>query len=309
MDLYFAPLEGVTTYTLRNTHFNFFGGCTNYFAPFITPTENDRISEKNLRDILPENNSDVNLKIQALCNHAPSFLDFAQKVKEYGYDEININFGCPSSTVVKKGRGAGLLKQKDILDRFLYEIFEKTDMKISIKTRAGYFDSEDEIEDLINIYNKYPLSCLIIHPRSREDYYKGKVHMEAFKKAYLLSNNPLCYNGDILTVQDFLKIKNEFPKLHSIMIGRGAIKNPALFREINGGKKLTKDELILYTKKLAENYYEILNSDTYTLHKLKEIWTYIMQEFDHDKKTWKAIKKANRVSDLLFAIEQLKFEV
>ncbi len=306
MNLYFAPLEGITTYTFRNTHNEMFEGCTNYYAPFITPTENDRINEKNLRDILPQNNHVKNLKIQALCNHAPSFCDFAKKVKQYGYDEININFGCPSSTVVKKGRGAGLLRDIDLLDKFLYEIFDKSDIKLSVKTRTGYFKN-DEIEELMHIYNKYPLTRLIIHPRAREDYYNGSPCMKAFKTAYSVSKNPVCYNGDILTPDDFFKIKNEYPNLEGVMIGRGAIKNPALFREFSGGKKLTSDELIEFTEKLYKNYYAILNSDMYTLHKLKEIWVYIMQAFPEEKKITKAIKKSNKVSDLLIAVTQLKF--
>ena len=306
MNLYFAPLEGITTYTFRNTHFEMFGGCTNYYAPFITPTQNDKINEKNLRDILPSNNKIPNLKIQALSNHAPSFVDFATKVKAYGYDEINLNFGCPSSTVVKKGRGAGFLKEKDLLNKFLYDIFNKTDIKISIKTRAGYLNC-DEAEELIDIYNRYPLTKLIIHPRAREDYYNGTPCMNAFDTMYKASKNPVCYNGDILNANDYEQIKALYPDLEGIMIGRGAIKNPAIFREICNGKRLTSTELIEFTEKLFENYYELLNSDMYTQHKLKEIWVYIMQEHDDCTKLTKPIKKASRVADLLTAIKQLEF--
>ncbi len=306
MNLYFAPLEGITTYTFRNTHFEMFGGCTDYYAPFITPTQNDRINNKNLRDILPSNNKIPNLKIQALCNHAPSFVDFATKVKEYGYDEINLNFGCPSSTVVKKGRGAGFLKDKELLNNFLYEIFNKTDIKISIKTRAGYLNC-DEAEELIEIYNRYPLTKLIIHPRAREDYYNGSPCMSTFNTMYKASKNPVCYNGDILNTNDYDQIKAIYPDLEGIMIGRGAIKNPAIFREICGDKPLTSKELIEFTEKLFKNYFELLNSDMYTLHKLKEIWVYIMQEHEECKKITKAIKKSNKVSDLLTAIKQLEF--
>ena len=108
MNLYFAPLEGITTYTFRNTHYEMFGGCDEYFAPFITPTENEKLSIKNMRDILPENNAKAPV-VQALASSSAALVDFTERIKQMGYDEVNINFGCPSGTVVKKGRGAGAL--------------------------------------------------------------------------------------------------------------------------------------------------------------------------------------------------------
>lgn len=303
MKLYFAPLEGITTYVYRNTHKRFFGGCDAYFSPFITPSDNVKIGRKGFRDILPENNA-VPLKIQVLTNNSLSFLKFAKKAEEYGYEELNLNLGCPSSTVTGKGRGAGFLQKTEELDRFLFEVFSKCDMKISVKTRAGYFSTE-EIKKLIEIYNKYDISCLTVHPRSRNDFYKGVPDMEAFKYAYTNAKMPLCYNGNVFSVKDYEKITENFPNTESVMIGRGAVTNPAIFREIRGGEKLGAKELKDFTAALAENYGKILDSEIFTLHKLKEIWLYIAENSE-DKKIKKGIKKAGSLKEFMNVVSSVE---
>ena len=303
MKLYFAPLEGITTYTYRNAHFEMFGGCDDYFAPFITPCENEKLSIKNMRDILPENNN-IKVKVQALASSGEAFVDFTKRIAEYGYDEVNLNVGCPSGTVVKKGRGAGALRDIDRLDEFLNYILENSEHKISIKTRTGFY-SHDEFDELLSIYNKYPVSELIVHPRVREDYYKAEPNMRSFDKAYNSSTAKLCYNGNVYCAEDYKKIVGTYPMLNSIMIGRGALKNPAVFREIKGGAKLTTGELVAFSNLLEERYFELLDSDMYTLHKLKEIWIYAMQNYPDENKILKAVKKSNRLADLNAAINCL----
>jgi len=303
MKLYFAPLEGITTNVYRNSHFEMFGGCDEYYAPFITPSDNEKITRKGLKDIFPEENK-YNLKIQVLANKSEAFLKFEKKVAAFGYDEININLGCPSSTVVKKGRGSGFLREREALDNFLYEIFAQTNAKISIKTRTG-FESGDEMDKLMEIYNKYPLSLLIIHPRARSDFYKGEPDMEIFQKAYQKSKNKVCYNGNVFNASDFEDICKNYPDIDSVMLGRGAIVNPAIFRELKGGKKITTDELVEFSMLLLDRYNAVLRSDTYTLNKLKELWLYGMWNFPEEKKILKAIKKSDKLSDIVNAINLL----
>jgi len=303
MKLYFAPLEGITTYTYRNAHIEMFSGVDTYFAPFIVPTENERISIKTLKDILPENNK-MKVVPQVLCSSGEAFCEFTKKVKALGYDEVNLNLGCPSGTVVKKKRGSGALKDTDELDRLLDYIYTNADIKISLKTRAG-FCAHDEFTDILDIYNKYPVSELIIHPRVREELYSGTPNMETFDYAYRNSKHKLCYNGDIVTVDDYETICRCYPELNSIMIGRGAIGNPALFREIKGGEKIKTEELVRFSHILEERYFALLGCEHYTVHRLKEIWLYIMKNFP-DGKGAKAIKKSNSLKDINDAINKLK---
>ncbi len=302
MKLYFAPLEGITTYTFRNVHSEIFGGCDEYFAPFITPTDNEKLSVKNLRDVIPENNNCI-LRVQCLASSETAFVTFTEKMKSYGYNDVNLNLGCPSGTVVKKSRGSGALKDLERLDKFLSHIFEHSKTSISIKTRTGFF-SHDEFDALLKIYSKYPVSELIVHPRVREEYYKLPVNMESFSKAVSCGFS-LCYNGDVNSSSDFRNIISEYPSASSVMIGRGCVRNPALFREIKGGKPLDTSELISFSNELEKRYFAILNSDMYTLHKLKEIWLYAIDNYPLEKKILKAVKKANKLSELNSAINCL----
>lgn len=303
MKLYFAPLEGITTYIYRNAHKKLFGGCDAYYAPFITPSDNEKIGRKGFRDILPENNS-VPLKIQVLTNNPRSFLKFADKAASCGYDEINLNLGCPSGTVVGKGRGAGLLRDTDLLDKFLQEIFSAAKISISVKTRIGYH-SGDEFPALLDIYNKYAMSLLIVHPRCREDFYKGEANLDAFKQAYEISKNKLCYNANIFSCDDYRRVREQFANIDSVMIGRGAVANPAIFREISGGAKLSAAELVEFTHVLCDEYGAVLDSDTFTLNKLKEIWLYMILNFPQEKKISKTLRKTSRLSEFMHAVSSL----
>ncbi len=303
MKLSFAPLEGITSYIYRNTHREFFGGCDDYYTPFISPSDNSKIGRKGFRDMLPENNP-VPPVVQVLTNNSVSFLKFTQKLKEYGYDEVNINLGCPSPTVVNKKRGSGLLREKDLLKSFLDEIFEKCDIDISIKTRIG-FHSPEEFEELISLYNNYPVKLLTVHSRCRDDFYRGEVNLDAFNLAYKLSKNPLCYNGNVFTKEDYENILKTYPDIHSIMLGRGAVSNPALFREIQGGVKITTGEMIEFTEILKDKYNAILSSDKFTMHKLKEIWLLMMWNFPKEEKILKIMRRTESLTELMRAIHSL----
>ncbi len=305
MELLFAPLEGITTQTYRNTHAEVFGACDGYYAPFITPSDNEKISRKGLRDVVPEQNAGVNLTVQVLTNRSDSFLKFARKIKALGYREVNINIGCPFERVVRKGRGAGMLRDTEALDRFLDGVFSGTDLSVSVKTRIGYSEGS-EMKELMRVFNCYPLSLLIIHPRTREDFYKGAPDMAVFSEAYHDAKVPVCYNGDVVTAEDYENIIAAYPELCGVMIGRGAIQNPALFREIRGGEKLKPAELAAFSERLSENYYKVLQSETFTLQKLKEVWGYMAKNVSDETKLLKKIKKATTRAELSFIVSQLK---
>lgn len=303
MKLYFAPLEGVTTKLFRNLHFKHFGGADAYYAPFITPGVEDKITPKLIKDVLPEEN-ETPLVPQILCNQTEPFLNLAFKLKEIGYDEINLNLGCPSGTVVSKNRGAGFLRDTDALDAFLEKIFLRCPISVSVKTRIGFSDLS-EAKDLITIFNRYPISLLTIHPRLRTDFYKGAPNMEAFEEMYTRSLNPVCYNGDICSEEKYESIVSTYPNLKGVMIGRGAVQNPALLREIKDNQKLKREELVSFLTALSDSYFELFRSEVFTLHKMKEIMFLVANNIPEDKKFLKQIKKANKLSDMQGCILQI----
>ena len=296
MKFYFAPLEGVTGYIYRNAYNKYFGNIDKYFTPFIVPTMNYCLTSREKNDIIPEHNEGLYIVPQILTNNSEYFLDTVDKLMDYGYDEINLNLGCPSGTVVSKFKGSGFLAKPNELDKFLDEVFSKTSAKISLKTRIGK-DSPDEFFELIKIYNKYPLEELIIHPRIRQDFYKNKPNMEIFKAAIELSKNSLCYNGDIFNVEDYNKFKDECPTIDNIMLGRGIIANPALIEEIKTGKVVDKALLKAFHDEVYEGYKEVLSGDKNALFKMKEFWHYMSNMFEDSDKYAKKIRKSKSAEE------------
>lgn len=308
MNIYFAPLEGITGYLYRNAFQKAFNPKINkYFSPFISPGPNQSLTNKELRDILPENNRDINLIPQVLTNSASDFLSLSERLNDMGYDEVNINLGCPSGTVVSKKRGAGLLGEPEMLECMLDEIYSKTDMKISLKTRIGK-ESAEEFPKLLEIYNKFPVYELIIHPRIRNDFYKGKPDMEAFDMAISEANAKLCYNGDIFSKADYENIVSTYPELDSVMIGRGFLRNPMLYDCIICGVSPDKAKIREFHEYLMGEYSNYMSGERPVLFKMKELWSYMLDLLEDSEKPGKKIKKATSIAAYNDAVAQL-FEV
>ncbi len=296
MNFYFAPMEGLTGYIYRNAHNAFFNKIDKYFAPFIVANQSDSFKTRELNDILPENNQGLVLIPQLLTNNAKDFIHTSKKIKQLGYNEINLNLGCPSGTVVSKNRGAGFLSKTEELNVFLEEIFSQATTKISVKTRIGK-DKPEEFYDLIEIFNKYPIEELIIHPRTQKDFYKNKPNLKIFKDALILSKNPVCYNGDIFTVKDYKEFLTDFHSVETLMIGRGLLANPGLISDIENNTKLEKKLLKDFHDKIYGDYKRILFGDRNVLFKMRELWVYMMPMFSDNAKYAKKIRKSERLYD------------
>ena len=304
MKYYLAPMEGITGHIYRNVYEKYFHNIDKYFTPFIVPNQSLSLKTKELRDLLPENNEGLNVVPQILTNDAEGFILTANKLKQLGYDEINLNLGCPAGTVVSKKRGSGFLAYPDELDKFLDEIYKISDMKISIKTRLGKERSE-EFYNLIEIYNKYPLEELIIHPRTREDFYGNKPNLKMFKEALSLSKHPICYNGDIFTTENYNEIVKEFPEIDKVMLGRGVLANPGLIGEIRENNFISKEVLKEFHDEIFENYTILLNEDKNAMYRMKELWGYMSHIFTDNRKYYKKIKKAQKAKDYREAVSRL----
>ncbi len=317
MQIYFAPLESITGYVFRNVYEEYYGGIDRYFTPFITATDSRRLRNKEMRDILPENNQVGYLIPQIMSNRAEEFLRVADQMAELGYDTVNLNLGCPARTVVSKGKGSGFLAKTVALDRFLEEVYRECPLKISIKTRLGVDDPEEFLE-IIDIYNKYPVEELIIHPRVQKDYYKNTPNLDMFAEAVRRCNMPLCYNGDICSLEDYERIRERFPEVSRMMIGRGLLAHPELALQIQereadrtpektvdpqeqtGGSRDLSDRERLnhigaYADALCEAYCEAYGPGQPVLFKMKELWGFLADSMPDGKKLRKKIHKTQRL--------------
>ncbi len=290
-----APLEGITGWLYRQTHHEMFPGLHRYYTPFFAPTADSPLTGRGLADMHPDHNQGVPVVPQLLTNRAEDFLAAARLLQDLGYEEVNLNVGCPSGTVVAKGKGAGFLARPQELDAFLDQVFRRLTLRVSVKTRIGVTDP-DEWPALLDIFSRYPICELIIHPRLRTDYYRGSVRQEAFAYAVEHTALPLCYNGDLFSVRDCRETAQRFPAVSHFMLGRGLIRNPAFVRRLQGGPALQKAELMAFHDRLLEGYQSLYFGDRPVLGKMKELWFYWARCFVQPEQPLKRIRKAKTIA-------------
>lgn len=289
MDIRSAPLESLTDAVFRRVHHQLFGGVEKYYIPFVSPTSHHCFSPRERRDIAPENNEGVPVVPQIMTRYPEHFLWAAQEMQARGYDEVNLNIGCPSGTVTAKGKGAGMLREPEALRAFLDEIFAHSPLPISIKTRIG-FAAPEEWDTLLDILQQYPMKELIIHPRLRVQFYKGDVYPEAFRLA-AQTGLPLVYNGDLFDLPACQALQADYP-LMPMMLGRGLLANPALPRQLRGGAALTVEEIARYHDALEQEYSRIFPKDQ--VHcKMRGLMKHVACCFERPEKMMKLIAKTN----------------
>ena len=289
---YFAPMEGLTDSIYRRLHHKYFPGVDRYYMPFISPTMHRILTGREDRE-LPFADTECFCAVPQLLTKVPEdFLWAAQVIRDRGYEEVNLNLGCPSGTVTAKGKGSGMLADLDALDRFLDSIFSATPLPISIKTRLGVTESE-EFPALLEIYNRYPIKELTIHPRVRKQFYTGGVDLEMFRYAVVNSKNPLCYNGDILSLADAENIQEKFPQVEAVMIGRGLIGDPGMLSP--GGTDIAKLEA--FCDELLEAYLVAFGGSRNAMFRLKENWGFLIAHFEDNEKLWKKLRKTTDLAE------------
>ncbi len=307
MKYYFAPLEGISLAPLRREHSREFPGIDKYFSPFLVANQTLHFHKSEIRDILPENNPGLYLVPQILTNKAGQFLWAVKELAViYGYNEINLNLGCPMPQVAKRGRGAGFLKDHDELDRFFEEVFDglgDLPVKLSVKTRIGISDPE-EASGLIQIYNRYPLSEVIIHPRFMNELYRGSPHLDIYEMMFHESRHPVCYNGDIRTVEDMDRIRSRFPETGRVMIGRGLAADPALVTRLRD-MKVSQDSFIRYHDRLFESYLALYPDKRQAVSKMKDIWSFRMICHPGKEKLFRKMRKASSPDEYLLCAHEL----
>ena len=291
MNYYFAPMEGLTDSIYRREHHRFFPGVDRYYMPFFSPTIHRSLTARESRELPQADSTALCAVPQILTKAAEDFLWAAQVCRDLGYEEINLNTGCPSGTVVAKGKGSGMLRDVEELDRFLDGIFSASPLPISVKTRLG-LDSPQEFPAILDVFNRYPIRELTIHPRVRKQFYEGDVHREWFTYAVEHSKNPLCFNGDIRTLSDTEALQVQYPSVKSVMIGRGLIADPGM---LCGGTDIAALEAFLNA--LMDTYAVEFSGCRNALFRMKENWAHLYSRFEGSDKLWKKMRKTTDAAE------------
>ena len=285
MRYYFAPMEGLTDSVFRRLHQKYFPGVDRYYMPFFSPTVHRALTHKEQRELPKADSVPFSAVPQVLTKSAEDFLWAARVCRDLGYDEVNLNLGCPSGTVVAKGKGSGMLRSPEELDRFLDTVFQDSPLPVSVKTRIG-LERAEEFPALMTVFNRYPIRELTVHPRVRKQFYDGPVDQTAFAYAVAYSQNPLCYNGDIHTLAQAEALPEQYPGLSAVMIGRGLLANPGM---LSGGTDVRALEAFM--NELLAVYEQEFGGSRNAMFRLKEHWSYLRRSFPGSEKLWKALRK------------------
>lgn len=292
MRYYFAPLEGLTDSIYRKTHHTYFSGVDRYYMPFLSPTVHRTLTAKEARELPPADSVGFEAIPQLLTKVSVDFLWAATVCRDLGYREVNLNLGCPSGTVTAKGKGSGLLRDPDALDSFLYEIFAGAPLPISIKTRLGFADP-GEFPALLEIFNRYPIRELTVHPRVRSAFYDGDVDMAMFRYAVSHSKAPVCYNGNLCSVSQIKALRDSFPQMDALMLGRALVADPGMLSP--GGT--TAEALEAFMAELLARYVEAFGGSRNAMFRLKENWHYLICRFEGADKLYKRLRKTTDLEE------------
>lgn len=300
--IYLAPIQGFTDFVYRKAYSETFTGIDTYFIPYIT-IKNNRILKKYEKEIRGENNPQKHVVPQVLVKNDSELLQLSELLNDFGYSEINLNLGCPYPMVTNRGKGAGLLPFPARIEKLLSAFFKKTDLKLSVKIRLGLSDSA-EVNQLIPVFNNYPLTEVIVHPRTASQMYSGDINESAFSDILKSCTRPLVCNGGIFSLPDYYQKRICFQPVKNWMIGRGVLMNPFLPAEINGESfsiEERREKLIIFHNRIFEGYSETCDNAGNTLNKMKQFWIYFIHCFSNSKKTFKNIKKARSLNEYLAA--------
>ena len=307
MNYYAAPMEGLTDRIWRQAHQHWFGAegaPVRYYAPFLSPPENRVLIPKKMAELAQEANPGAPVIPQLLAKDGELAAWMIGQLRQMGYSEVNLNFGCPSGTVTAKGKGSGMLRDLAKVDAFLEGVFSRAEEPVSVKTRLGV-EKPEEFAAILEIYNRYPISELTIHPRVMRQQYRGQADRAAFAAALPRCTMPVCYNGDVTTAAQLHALEEEFPALSGIMVGRGLIADPALFRKARGGASATKEELRGYLTDLYHGYTELFGSAGCAISRMKGHWFYLVHSFAGAEKLEKQLKKLREPWEYEVVVNQI----
>ncbi len=298
MMIYFAPMEGITDGVLRRVHHQLFGGVDVYCLPFHKLTQSMSLLTREKRDIDPEENRGLRVLPQALTRDPGQLAAWLAYVGQCGYPCADLNLGCPSPTVTRRGRGSGMLRDPDALRVFLDRLFSAPlPLTLSVKTRIGY-ESPEEWPAILALLSEYPFAHVTVHVRTTREQYTGGIHPEAFDLALKSGLPHPVYNGDLRTPEDVRSLMTRCPGTEAVMIGRGLLADPALARRIRGGPEADEEELRAWYSALYEGWRDRFQA-TMALGRIKKLMAW---PGGSDIRRKRLLRRAERIEDCIEAV-------
>lgn len=279
-----APMEGVTHPLLRSILARH-GGIGIVCTEFVR-IAGIKVSEKHMRKQV-EKVPGLPLSVQVMGTHAELMADAAGAIANAGADVVDINLGCPSPRVVKKGAGSAMLKNPELLFDVLVAMRERVPGLLSAKIRAG-FDDASNVVSIAQTVQRAGADYIVVHPRRREDFYQGVADWRIVKVLKQELDIPVVGNGDVWYASDAQRMIDE-TGCDAVMIGRPVIRNPWIFRQIGelarGEQPFAPDgnDVVEWLQTIVTEYEAVYGTiKRGPLGKIKEMLTYIGRAIDDD---------------------------
>lgn len=302
-----APMQGLTELLFRRCYEQCFPhAIDSAVSPFLSLTHgNLSHSNEKIDDVLPDRNvGSIPLVPQILGREPDSFVQLAQRLGDLGYREVNWNIGCPMRRVAGKRRGSGILPYPDLVREVLDTVVPRLDgMALSVKMRLGYHDPDD-IFQLVPILNDYPLASVTIHPRTGRQMYGGQCDLQRFDLAASQLRHPVIYNGDIRSVDDYQRIRRQFPQVKEVMIGRGVLYDPLLPLRIKG-METNNEQSIRFLRSLLDDILATMPTEQAQIRKIKEYWCLMWRVTGVSESASRSVLRTHSLQETLAAIEQI----
>lgn len=295
-----APMLGLIDAPFMNALVKI-GGFDEMFAPYILADEKSLAHRGVLRHRFCNVDKSVILVPQLLSNSEVGFLHFANQLYNLGYKKVSWNMGCPQPFVIERNRGAAMLKNITTTASLIEAVLPKLQPQLSIKIRLGY-TSCDEFYKLIEMFNRFEISELVVHARTAEQQYAGNVDKETFVEGAKLSRNRLVYNGDIYSTADIENL--QLPNLKGFMIGRGAIANPFIGLQIKGkciGNQAEKFKTFCLD---IQNWY-LSHGGRGSVNRMKELWKYFSKSFVSENQVFNELLPITNSADFASAVNRI----
>ncbi len=223
-----APMQGVTDLPFLRLIAGY-GGADVYVTEYFRVYANSRL-EKDILKSVTENPTGRPIVAQMIGNDIPALVRTARELQEYPVAAVDLNLGCPAPVVYRKGAGGGLLREPARVDAILGALRDAVKIRFSVKTRIG-FDSAEVFGELLPIFAKHSLDLLTVHARTVKEMYRTEVHYEFVAGAVAALRCPVLANGNVYSASKAAEVL-KMTGARGLMIGRGAIRNPWLFRQI-----------------------------------------------------------------------------
>lgn len=221
----------------------------------------------------------VPLAAQIMGSDPELMAAMAQALERRGAPRIDVNCGCPSNTVTGKGAGSSLLKNPNFLYEVVKSVVSAVSVPVTVKMRSGY-ENTSLFKENILAAQESGIDYLTLHPRTKIEGYTPPARWELIAEAKTLLDIPVIGNGDIVSVEDALRMK-EMTQCDGWMIGRGSVMNPFLFHQIrarlNGQNYLPQwEDLVRYFETFVSLLPETM-SHRIQVNKVKQLLSFLFQ--------------------------------